>query len=271
MKTSKTVDLTSGSVWKTLLLYSLPLFGSAMVQQFYSLVDLLVVGNFAKEGALAVDAIGNATVIINVLLAFALGANGGCSVIVAKYFGERDNKRVRETVNTAFISFSVLCVFIMAVGFGLGNLFLKGLSVQQSYFSDCKTYLYIYVGSLPFVFLYNLGCGICSALGDCKTPFIFHVMSSLLNIGLDFLFVCVFHMDVAGAAWATFISQAISCVLTAIVLLRKLNSIRSEEKPKLFDKQLLKELTITSIPVILQQSFVSVGNFFVNKLNNIIS
>ena len=77
MKTSKTVDLTSGSVWKTLLLYSLPLFGSAMVQQFYSLVDLLVVGNFAKEGALAVDAIGNATVIINVLLAFALGANGG--------------------------------------------------------------------------------------------------------------------------------------------------------------------------------------------------
>ena len=271
MKTSKTVDLTSGSVWKTLLLYSLPLFGSAMVQQFYSLVDLLVVGNFAKEGALAVDAIGNATVIINVLLAFALGANGGCSVLVAKYFGERDNKRVRETVNTAFISFSVLCVFIMAVGFGLGNLFLKGLSVQQSYFSDCKTYLYIYVGSLPFVFLYNLGCGICSALGDSKTPFIFLVISSVLNIGLDFLFVCVFHMDVAGAAWATFISQAISCVLTAIVLLRKLNSIRSEEKPKLFDKQLLKELTITSIPVILQQSFVSVGNFFVNKRINLIS
>ena len=108
MKSGKTVNLTTGNIWKTLLLYCLPLFGSAMVQQFYSLVDLLVVGNFAAEGALSVDAIGNATVIINVLLAFALGANGGCAVIVAKHFGAGDVKRVKETVNTAVISFSVL-------------------------------------------------------------------------------------------------------------------------------------------------------------------
>ena len=105
MKSSKTVNLTTGGVWKTLLMYSLPLFGSAMVQQLYSLADLLVVGNFAEDGALAVDAIGNANVIINVLLAFALGANGGCSVVIARHFGEKDNKRVRETVNTDFISF----------------------------------------------------------------------------------------------------------------------------------------------------------------------
>ena len=100
----------------------MPLFGSAIVQQLYSLVDLLVVGNFAREGALAVDAIGNATVVINVLLSFALGANGGCSVIIAKHFGANDNKKVRETVNTALIAFSVLCVMIMAVGFGFGSL-----------------------------------------------------------------------------------------------------------------------------------------------------
>ena len=143
MKASKTVNLTSGGVWKLLLAYCLPLFGSAIIQQFYSLVDLVVVGNFAKEGALAVDAIGNATVIINVLLAFALGANGGCSVIVAKHFGENDNKRVRETVNTALISFSVLCAVIMGAGFGLGKPLLKGLSVHGSYFGDCLAYLYI--------------------------------------------------------------------------------------------------------------------------------
>ena len=108
MGNRKTVNLTGGKVWKVLLAYSLPLFGSAIVQQLYSLVDLLVVGNFAKEGALAVDAIGNATVVINVLLAFALGANGGCSVLVARYFGENNFKRVRETVSTALISYSVL-------------------------------------------------------------------------------------------------------------------------------------------------------------------
>ena len=270
MKASKTVNLTSGGVWKLLLAYCLPLFGSAIIQQFYSLVDLVVVGNFAKEGALAVDAIGNATVIINVLLAFALGANGGCSVIVAKHFGENDNKRVRETVNTALISFSVLCAVIMGAGFGLGTPLLKGLSVHGSYFGDCLAYLYIYAGSLPFVFLYNLGCGICSALGDSKTPFIFLVISSLLNIGLDFLFVCVFHLDVAGAAWATFISQAISCTLTVIVLFFKLKSIKTEEKPKIFDKKLFRDLTVTSVPIILQQSFISLGNFFVSKRINML-
>ncbi len=270
MKASKTVNLTSGGVWKRLLAYCLPLFGSAIIQQFYSLVDLVVVGNFAKEGALAVDAIGNATVIINVLLAFALGANGGCSVIVAKHFGENDNKRVRETVNTALISFSVLCAVIMGAGFGLGKPLLKGLSVHGSYFGDCLAYLYIYAGSLPFVFLYNLGCGICSALGDSKTPFIFLVISSLLNIGLDFLFVCVFHLDVAGAAWATFISQAISCTLTVIVLFFKLKSIKTEEKPKIFDKKLFRDLTVTSVPIILQQSFISLGNFFVSKRINML-
>ena len=270
MKASKTVNLTSGGVWKQLLAYCLPLFGSAIIQQFYSLVDLVVVGNFAKEGALAVDAIGNATVIINVLLAFALGANGGCSVIVAKHFGENDNKRVRETVNTALISFSVLCAVIMGAGFGLGKPLLKGLSVHGSYFGDCLAYLYIYAGSLPFVFLYNLGCGICSALGDSKTPFIFLVISSLLNIGLDFLFVCVFHLDVAGAAWATFISQAISCTLTVIVLFFKLKSIKTEEKPKIFDKKLFRDLTVTSVPIILQQSFISLGNFFVSKRINML-
>ncbi len=251
-----------------MLLYSLPLFGSALIQQLYSLVDLLVVGNFASEGALAVDAIGNATVVINILLAFALGANGGCAVIVAKYAGAKDDKKLRETVNTALIAFGTLCVTVMALGFGLGKLSLRALSVHGIYFDDCAEYLYIYVGALPFIFLYNLGCGILSALGDSKTPFIFLVISSVLNIGLDLLLVCVFHLDVAGAAWATFISQVIACVLTVIVLIKKLKAFKTDENPLIFNKKIFKELAVASIPIILQQSFVSVGNFFVNKRIN---
>lgn len=270
MKRTAELNLTSGNVWKTLLLYSLPLFGSALVQQFYSLVDLLIVGNFAQEGALAVDAIGNATVIINVLLSFAFGANAGCAVIVAKYAGAKDNQKLRETINTALISFSVLCAILMTAGFGFGNLSLKALSVHGAYFNDCLDYLFIFVGSLPFVFLYNLGCGILSALGDSKTPFLFLVISSVLNIALDFLFVCAFHLDVAGAAWATFISQTVACVLTAFVLVKKMRAIKSDEAPLKFNRRILKELTIAAVPVILQQSFVSIGNFFVNKrINNL--
>lgn len=270
MQKAKTFDLTRGSVWGTLLKYSLPLFGSAMVQQIYSLVDLLVVGNYAADGALSVDAVGNATNVLNILLAFALGANGGCSVVIAKHFGAKDNLKVRETVNTSLISFAVLCAAVMGVGLGFGKQLLYLLSVHGSYFDSCLEYLYIYTASMPFVFLYNLGCGICSALGDSKTPFIFLVISSALNVALDLIFVCVLHLDVAGAAWATFISQTVSCILTVIVLARKLRSIRPEGRAKKFDKGILKELTVASVPLILQQSFVSVGNFFVSrKINNI--
>ncbi len=105
-------------------------------------------------------------------------------------------------------------------------------------------------------------------MGDSKTPFIFLVISSVMNVGLDICFVYGLHWDVAGAAWATFISQAGCCVLTVIVLWRKVRTVKSEEKPKMFDKRILKELTLASVPIILQQSFVSVGNFFVNRCIN---
>ena len=125
----KTIDLTKGNVWKVLLLYSLPLLGSAMVQQAYSLVDLIIVGNFAADGQNALTAVGEATIIVNILLAFALGCNGGCSVIVSRYFGAKNSQKVRETVNTSLISFAVLCAVVMIFGFALAkpSTWTKGL------------------------------------------------------------------------------------------------------------------------------------------------
>lgn len=271
-KKSGTADLTKGNVFKVLLLYTLPLLGSAMVQQAYSLVDLLVVGNFAANGQNALTAVGEANTMVNILLAFALGCNGGCSVIIAKYFGARNYQKVRETVNTAMITFAAMCAVVMILGFSLAVPSMYLLDVTDPVIEkDALTYLYIYTGSLPFVFLYNVGCGICSALGDSKSPFLFLVFSSVLNVGLDLLFVCVFHLDVAGAAWATLISQAASCVLTAFVLVKKLKGIKSEQKPGRFNKVICRDLLITSVPIILQNSFVSVGNFFVQKRINLIS
>lgn len=268
---SQTLDLTKGSIWKMLLLYSLPLLGSALVQQAYSLVDLLIVGNFAADGQNALTAVGEATIIVNILLAFALGCNGGCSVIVSRYFGAKNSKKVRETINTAMITFGILCAAVMFFGFVLARPSMYALSVTDGFIMDNSlTYLFIYVGSMPFVFLYNVGCGISSALGDSKSPFLFLVFSSVVNVGLDLLFVCVFHWDVAGAAWATFISQAGACVLTVAVLLRKLRAVGGEGAAR-FNKYICRDLIVTSIPIILQNSFVSVGNLFVQKKINEIS
>jgi Na+-driven multidrug efflux pump len=108
-------------------------------------------------------------------------------------------------------------------------------------------------------------------LGDSKSPFLFLVFSSVANVVLDLLFVCVLHWDVAGVAWATFISQAAACVLTVFVLVHKLRSITYEGKAKIFNKTICKDLIVTSVPIILQNSFVSVGNFFVQKKINLIS
>ena len=272
MKDKSVTDLTKGNVWKTLLFYMLPLFGSAMVQQAYSLVDLLVVGQFAENGLNALTAVGEATIVVNILLAFALGCNGGCSVIVARFFGAKDDKKVRETVNTSLISFAALCSVLIIAGFALAKPSMYLLSVEEGEIMNGATdYLYIFVGSLPFVFLYNVGCGICSALGDSKMPFFFLVFSSVVNVGLDLLFVAVFHWDVAGAAWATFISQALSCVPTCFVVIKKLKGISFEGKARVFDKGICKSLFVTSIPIILQNSFVSVGNLFVQKRINLLS
>ncbi len=270
-KGAKVLSLTSGNIPKTLFFYLLPIFGSAMVQQVYSMVDLLVVGNFAQNGEMALYSVGQATVIVNILLAFSLGANGGCSVVIAKYFGKNDNKKVWETVFTAITVFSALCASVMLVGFSFGKLFFELMQVESAAMGDSLAYLYIYTASMPFVFLYNVGNGICSALGDSKSPFIFLVISSVLNIILDLLFVCVFHWDVVGAAWATLISQAISCVLTVVVVIRKLHVLRTDEKPLKFNGEICKDLIATSVPVILQNSFVSVGNFFVQgRINQIV-
>ncbi len=271
---AKIAALTNGNVWKTLLIYLAPLFGSAFIQQIYSLVDLLIVGNFAQNGETALYAVGQATVIVNILLAFSLGSNGGCSVVVSKHFGENDNKKVWETVFTAVFTFAAMCAVVMLVGFTCGKVFFNLMQVDSSAMGDSITYLYIYTGSLPFVFLYNIGNGICSALGDSKSPFLFLVFSSVLNIVLDLIFVCVLHWDVAGAAWATFISQALASMLTLTVVMRKMRALHienEEDKPQRFSPKLCKDLLTTSIPVILQNSFVSVGNFFVQgRINTIV-
>lgn len=270
-KTKKSVNLIEGNIWKVLLKYTLPLFGCAIVQQLYSFVDLLIVGNYAQNGAYAVNAIGNAMTIVSILMGVALGTNSGCSVVVARHIGEKNNKCVLETVFTSLIAFSILCIAVMCVGFGCANLFLQVLAVDKVYSADCLSYLLIFTGSMPFVFLYNMGCGICSAMGDSKTPFIFLIISSLLNIVLDFVFVCALHLDVAGAAWATFVSQAISSVLTVFVVVKKLRKLEYDKKPKLFSKAEFKELIKASLPVIFQQCFISVGSLFVVKRINMIS
>ena len=262
-------DLTQGKPFKVLLKYILPLFGSAVFQQLYTLADTIIAGRFAGQTALT--AIGASNSIVNILMAIALGANAGCAVLVSRLFGAKNNSGVKTAVFTALIAFAVLSVVLLGAGVGSCEPLLAALKTPEAALGESVTYLNIYYFGLPFLILYNLGTGIFSALGDSRTPFIFLVGSSVSNIVLDILMVGPW--GVAGVAWATFIAQGVACILTIIVVLRRLKKLPTDEKPRVFVFSVLKTLLILALPVALQNSFVSVGNLIIqikiNELANI--
>lgn len=259
-------DLTVGEPEKVLWKFCIPLFGSILFQQLYNIADSLVAGKFIGENALA--AVGNSYEITLIFLAFAFGCNIGCSVIVSQLFGAKKHKDMKTAVYTTMISSAVLCGILMFFGILFGKELLLLIHTPEEILSDSMVYLDIYIWGLPFLFFYNIATGIFSALGDSKTPFLFLAVSSTSNILVDILFVKSFGMGVAGVAWATFLCQGISCIVSMVVVLKRLRTIRLEEKPPLFSWKILKKITRIAIPSILQQSFISVGNIVIQSVIN---
>lgn len=259
-------DLTTGKPERVLWEFCLPLFGSIVFQQLYNIADSLVAGKFIGENALA--AVGNSYGITMIFIAFAFGCNIGCSVIVSQFFGAKKNSEMKCAVYTTFISSAVLCLLLMLIGL----LFCKDLllltNTPQEIFDDSKLYLDIYVWGFPFLLFYNIATGIFSALGDSKTPFIFLAFSSTANILVDIWFVRGFGMGVAGVAWATFLCQGISCVLSMIVVFKRLSMIQTDERTPFFSFSIFRKIATIAIPSILQQSFISIGNILIQGVIN---
>ncbi len=232
----------------------------------YNIADSLVAGKFIGEKALA--AVGNSYEITLIFIAFAFGCNIGCSVIVSRFFGAKDYKDMRTAISTTFLVSGVLCVFLMAFGFLFGNGLLEMIHTPGEIFADSKLYLDIYILGFPFLLFYNIATGIFSAVGDSKTPFMFLAVSSTANILVDILFVTVFHMGIAGVAWATFLCQGVSCILSLLVVFHRTKNIKVEGKCPIFSLSILKKIAVIAIPSILQQSFISVGNIMIQSIIN---
>lgn len=259
-------DLTKGSVNKVLLQFTLPLFISVVFQQFYSIADSLIAGRFAGEDALA--AVGASYSITNIFNAVAFGCNIGCSVVISQLFGAKDYKKVKTAISTALISGLVLSGLLAIGGIVLTPTLMSAIDTPENIFDDSALYLRIYVSGFVFLFIYNISNSIFTALGDSRKPLYFLIFSSILNVALDYAFVVFWDMGVSGVAWATFIAQGLAGVLSVATLLKNIKKLPSKEKTALFSLPLLKEIARISIPSILQQSFVSVGNVFIQKLIN---
>lgn len=261
-----TKDLTIGSPEKVLWQFSIPMFVSVIFQQMYNIADSVIAGKFAGENALA--AVGASYPITMIFMAIAVGSNIGCSVIISGLFGAKKYEALRTAVSTTFIAAFAISVFLTVVGLaGTGGLMCM-IQTPENIFADGELYLGIYIGGFAFLYLYNIATGIFSALGDSRTPLYFLIASSLGNILLDYLFVAICGFGVAGVAWATFIAQGIACVLALFTMKRRLNTVGTAGKAPVFSVEMLRKIALIAIPSILQQSFISIGNIFIQGLVN---
>lgn len=259
MKMNK--DLTVGNPGKTLVMFTLPQFISVIFQQMYNIADSIIAGKFAGENALA--AVGASYPITMIFMAVAIGCQIGCSVAISKRFGSGDFARAKICISTALISGFALSAVMTVLGVMFSPQMMRLVNTPANIFADGDLYLKIYTGGFVFLFMYNVTTGIFNSLGDSKTPLWLLISSSVGNIVLDAIFVIVFHWSVSGVAWATFIAQGIACVCSLIILGKRMREFAKDDKIKFFNVSALKEILAVAIPSVLQQSFISVGNMFI--------
>ncbi len=259
-------DLTEGKPFPVLLRFTLPMFVGVVFQQLYNIADSVIAGRFAGENALA--AVGASYPVTMIFMAIAIGSQIGCSVVVSRFFGAKRYKTMKTAVFTTLIAGSILAAGLTAAGILTSRLFMTLLHTPENIFRDGDLYLKIYVGGFLFLYLYNVATGIFNSLGDSRTPLYFLICSSIGNVFLDWLFVAVFKWGVAGVAWATFLAQGVACVLSLVVLARRLSEVKTTGSFPLFDRGMLANIAVIAVPSILQQSFISIGNMFVQGLVN---
>lgn len=259
-------DLTEGNPEKVLWQFSIPMFVSVIFQQMYNIADSVIAGKFAGENALA--AVGASYPVTMIFMAIAVGSNIGCSVIISNLFGAKKYGEMKTAVSTTVIATSVLSVILTAAGLLGTKGLMRLIRTPDNIFSDGALYLSIYIGGFAFLYLYNVATGIFSALGDSKTPLYFLIASSFGNILLDYLFVAVFGWGVAGVAWATFLAQGAACILALLTMKGRLSRMETDGKIAVFSGKMLYKISRIAVPSILQQSFISIGNIFIQGLIN---
>lgn len=250
MQGGHSVDLTQGSLWKQMLRFAIPLLLSNLFQLFYNTADTVIVGNAVGTSALA--AVGAGGQLVSVVVGFSVGFSTGASVVVARYFGARNQKQIQKTVHTALtvgalggLLLTVLCeVLVPPV--------LRLIHTPDSVFGEAVLYLRLYFLGLVPLLLYNVGAGILRGVGDSFRPLLFLVATCIANVGLDLLFVVAFRWGVAGAAVATVLAQVVACVLVIYTLLRAQDSCRLMWKKLGIDRQALAEIVSIGVPTGLQ-------------------
>lgn len=259
--------MTEGTPWKQILLFALPVLAGSLLQQLYNTVDTIVVGNFAGEESLS--AVGTTGTLTFLMLAVAMGISAGNGVVVAQFYGAEKEKKVRQAASTGIILMMLLGIVTTIAGLALSRIAFQSLvAVPEEILSLTLLYFRIYVAGIIFQYGYNIFSSILRAVGDSKATLYFLLISSVLNVVLDLLFVALFHWGVAGAAVATVISQAVSFVAAYIYMIRKYPVFRFSRTDFTWNSQMAKSTILVGFPIALQLIIVSVGLTFIQRVVN---
>ena len=255
--------MTEGPVWKHIVKFAVPVLWGNLFQQLYNVVDTLVVGNCLGADALA--AVGSSGNIIFLLVGLFSGLFTGAGAVISGYFGARDQESMSKAIHTT-VAFGLVAGLALSVaGVFLSPVLLRWIGTPESVFPNSVEYFRIYFSGVIFVVLYNTAAGIFQTVGDSRHPLYFLIVSSVVNVVLDLLFVAGMGMGVGGAALATVISQAVSAGLGFYRLFTTDDVYRVWPKKIRFHGKMLRRLLVMGIPAGLQNSIISIGNIFVQS------
>lgn len=260
--------LTSGNLWKQILLFGIPLMASNLLQVLFNMSDIAVVGRFSESGSKAIGAVGSTTILVNLYTGILIGIGSGVNVIVAKFFGAGDKKNLKESVHTSAIISLFIGILLAVAGFFTANAFLRLLGTKADLIGGANTYLKIYMLGMPAVALYNFGNGTFSAIGNTKKPLLYLFIAGVLNVGLNLFFVIVFKMGVAGVALASIISQYVSAILVIAALFRENGDCKLSFGALKIHGDKAKTMLALGLPASFQNSIFNIANLFIQSAVN---
>lgn len=261
-----TKDLTKGNETKAIISFAIPLIVGNIFQQLYNVADSIIVGKYIGSSALA--AVGSSFTIIVFLTSIILGLCMGASVVFSQCFGAKDEVNLKSSIFTAFIFIGVITIIINLFSIIFADNILNFMNTPEVLFKDVKQYIIIIFYGIGFTFIYNYFCCLLRSMGNSFIPLVFLIVAAIINIVLDIVFITVFNLGIAGAAYATIIAQGVSGIATAIYCFIKLPTVRFKLSDFKIDIKTLKLVANYSVLASIQQSIMNFGILLIQGLVN---
>lgn len=259
-------DMTQGDPVRLILAFAIPLFIGNIFQQVYSMVDTMVAGYNLGDDAIA--AIGATSSLYSLIINLASGMNSGFAIVVTQSFGAHDEKKLRQSIAGTLLLNALIAAVLTALSLMFLRPLLHFMNTPEAIFEDAYSYIFMICAGMVATVCYNLFAGILRAVGNSRTPLYFLILSSLLNIALDVLFVAGFHLGIAGAAWATVIAQTISATLCGLYVARHYGAILPTREDIPLPPSILWELFSAGFAMALMYCVVDIGSVIFQRANN---